>query len=112
MLAELFLIFLALIFLSLGILLFMGKGAWLIAGYNTMSEEERKQYDERKLCKATSLLCFLCCIMFLVLAYLGYRVDVGLMSENDLLPISLIFVAAILITLVVSIRYVNKKAKK
>lgn len=31
---------------SLGIALLQGKGAWLIAGYNTLSDEEKAKYDE------------------------------------------------------------------
>ena len=34
----------------LGIFLLNGKGAFLIAGYNMMSEEEKKGYDEKGLC--------------------------------------------------------------
>lgn len=34
------------------------KGAFLIAGYNTASAEEKAQYDEKKLCRAVSKLMF------------------------------------------------------
>ena len=40
-----------LLFVCLGVLFAMGKGRGLIAGYNTMSEEERAKYDEKKLTK-------------------------------------------------------------
>lgn len=33
------------------IILMMGKGAWLIAGYNTLSKEEKAQYDSVALCR-------------------------------------------------------------
>lgn len=42
---------LAVLFLVLGGIFLTGHGARLIAGYNTMSEEERKGYDERALCR-------------------------------------------------------------
>ncbi|MBE6940099.1 MAG: DUF3784 domain-containing protein [Ruminococcaceae bacterium] len=35
----------------LGILLLSGRGAWLIAGYNTADAEEKSRYDEKKLCR-------------------------------------------------------------
>ena len=35
----------------LSIVLLCGKGAGLIAGYNTASEEEKNKYDEKKLCR-------------------------------------------------------------
>lgn len=43
---------------SLGIALLQGKGAWLIAGYNTLSDEEKAKYDEKALCKATGKMMF------------------------------------------------------
>jgi len=44
-----------------------GKGAFLIAGYNTMSKKERAKYDEKALCRATGrfLLLTTCCVMLL-----------------------------------------------
>lgn len=45
--------------------LFMGKGSFLIAGYNTASEEEKRKYDEKKLCRATGS--YLAVLTFLVL---------------------------------------------
>ena len=39
------------LFIFLGILFSLGKGAGLIAGYNTASSEEKAQYDEKKLCR-------------------------------------------------------------
>jgi len=42
---------LGLLFLVMAIFLLRGKGAWLIAGYNTMSKEKRDQYDKAALCK-------------------------------------------------------------
>ncbi|ANC77449.1 hypothetical protein ABE65_011830 [Fictibacillus phosphorivorans] len=38
-------------FLIFAILLSKGKGASLLAGYNTMSDSEKAQYDEVDLCK-------------------------------------------------------------
>lgn len=46
------------IFLVLGTVFAFGKGAFLIAGYNTASAEEKAQYDEKKLCRAVSKLMF------------------------------------------------------
>ena len=55
----------AAIFVLLSIPLFLGKGSWLIAGYNTASEEEKKKYDEKKLCRTMGLfLLFIGGILF------------------------------------------------
>lgn len=43
-------VFIAL-FIVLGIIFMMGKGAVLIAGYNTSGRSERQKYDEKALCK-------------------------------------------------------------
>jgi len=34
-----------------GIALLSGRGAWMIAGYNTAFSEERAAFDERELCR-------------------------------------------------------------
>lgn len=112
MIAEIIILITALIFLIISVLLFHGKGKWLIAGYNTMSKEERKKVDEKKLCKAMGSLCIVCCIMLCIMAYLGYRVDTGLMNENAMLPFALFFIIVIIITLIIISRYVNNKVKK
>src|SRR5690625_1478086 len=39
----------AILFIALGITFLQGKGAFLIAGYNTMSEEEKAKINERML---------------------------------------------------------------
>ena len=44
--------------LLLGILFSKGKGAFLIAGYNTAGPEEKKDYDEKALCRFMGKLMF------------------------------------------------------
>jgi preprotein translocase subunit SecG len=39
------------LFVVLGILFLRGKGAFLIAGYNTSSKAEKQKYDEKALCR-------------------------------------------------------------
>ena len=38
-------------FAILSVVLLSGHGAFLIAGYNTLSKEEKSKYDEKKLCR-------------------------------------------------------------
>ncbi len=38
-------------FLLLGLMFLKGKGAFLIAGYNTATREEKARYDEKALCR-------------------------------------------------------------
>lgn len=42
----------------LGIVFLCGKGAMLIAGYNTSSPEERAEMDEKQLCRFMGKFCF------------------------------------------------------
>lgn len=53
-----------LLFVILGIVLFCGKGSFLIAGYNTASPEERAKYDEKALCRAVRCMMFACAACF------------------------------------------------
>lgn len=106
------LLVMALVFLVMAIFLLMGKGAWLIAGYNTASQAERDKYDEKKLCRTVGLLCMLCCMMMCVLAWFGYRVETGAMAEAEMLPFGLISAAVILAASVVTVIYSNTKARK
>ena len=46
------------LFVGLGILFSKEKGAFLIAGYNTMSKEKRARYDKKALCRFMGKLMF------------------------------------------------------
>lgn len=53
------------VLILLGILFHFGKGADLIAGYNTLPAEKKAEYDVKKLCKYMSKLMFalaVCCM--------------------------------------------------
>ena len=102
----------ALILLVLSVFLFCGRGAWLIAGFNTLSEQEKARYDVPKLCRAVGALCLVCTLMLFTMAYLGYRLDSGRLEESSMLVFSLVFVAVILGMVLFVGRYINKKAKK
>lgn len=47
------------VFIALGFVLMRGKGAFLIAGYNTMPEDEKAKYDVIALCKFMGKMMFL-----------------------------------------------------
>lgn len=51
--------------------LLSGRGAFLIAGYNTASPEEKAPYDEKKLCRVTGIGLLVCGIPMLLWAVLG-----------------------------------------
>lgn len=59
-----------LLFLGLGILFLNGKGAFLIAGYNTKSKAEQEKYDKIALCKFMGKmnLTLAFCMVFLIIS--------------------------------------------
>lgn len=57
-----------LLFLVLGVVFSQGKGAFLIAGYNTSSKEEKAKYDEKALCRFMGKLMFAMAGCWMVIA--------------------------------------------
>ena len=51
-----FLLILSLALASVSILQFTGRGAWFIAGFNTMSDEERAQYNPKKVARGGGMI--------------------------------------------------------
>lgn len=102
----------ALIFLIISIFLFNGKGGWLIAGYNTMSNEEKARYDKKKLCKAVGWVCIVCSIMLCIMGYLGHLADTGVLEEKNLNFFAFVFIAVIILAIIIAGIYINKKAKR
>ena len=67
---ESFIIFpLAVLFLVLALVVYLGKGDWLIAGYNTASKKERAQYNIKRLRLIITLLMLLSAVFVVVLLY-------------------------------------------
>jgi uncharacterized membrane protein len=58
----------ALLFIILGITIRFGKASWLIAGYNTSSEQEKEEYDEKALCTFVGRLMFVLAAIWLAMA--------------------------------------------
>ncbi|RST71821.1 DUF3784 domain-containing protein [Siminovitchia acidinfaciens] len=56
------------LFFIFAVMLSKGKGAFLIAGYNTMSDREKAQYDEAALCKFMSNIMYGICLSILMWA--------------------------------------------
>ena len=52
-------IFVILMFVVLGVVFATGKGADLVAGYNTMPKEEKEKIDKKALCKYMTALMFI-----------------------------------------------------
>lgn len=68
--AEIFIVCLAIVFFIIGIVILIGKGDWLIAGYNTASEEERKKVNIVRLRIVMAIICWLSARFVLLIPYL------------------------------------------
>lgn len=71
------------IFLIVAVFMLFGKGSWLIAGYNTASEEEKEKYDVKKLCRSMGVFLILLCVILGLTAY----VNTDAFALKMLLPI-------------------------
>lgn len=89
---------LLLLFIALGIYLLQGKGGWLIAGYNTMSPEEKEKYDEADLCKATGKL-------ILAIAFTLALITAGELCESNALIVA--GVVLMIIFIIFGVIYIN-----
>ena len=99
-------------FITFSVLFFMGKGKNLIAGYNTMSKEEKEKYDEKKLLRSMGVMSLICAVMTGVMAVFGYLVEKGIFKEFNMIYAAIMFVAVIVISAIFTNIYVNKHAKK
>ena len=68
--AEIFIVGLAIVFFIIGIVILIGKGDWLIAGYNTASVEERKKVNIVRLLIVMAIICWLSAVFVLLMPYL------------------------------------------
>lgn len=81
-----------------GLVFRAGKGAFLIAGYNTASKEEKDKIDEKKLCKAVGNL-------FLILAVCWIVPAAGMITEK--VPLLLIGGVLIVVVCIIGAVYMN-----
>ena len=86
----------SLIFLS-------GHGSVSIAGFNTMTEDEKKTIDEKKLCFVMGISTSVCALTMLYMAVL---------NPNITITTTIIASSIITIDLIVSIYIANTKCKK
>ena len=68
--AEIFIVCLAIVFFIIGIVILIGKCDWLIAGYNTANEEERKKVNIVRLRIVMAIICWLSTGFVLLIPYL------------------------------------------
>ena len=92
----------SILFIVLAIILLMGKGDMLIAGYNTASEEERKTIDIKRLRIVMAILMVITAIFCAILPLIGD-------NKNSLLVAAAIFVAITLVGIIIANTWAKKK---
>ena len=86
-----------------GIFLCLGKGAWMIAGYNTMSKEEKSYWNAEALAHSTGKV--------LIVAALGtVLLGVAVWFGYELLAV-IVLVSLALAGTIVWVKYINKNPK-
>ena len=86
------------------LILLSGHGAALIAGYNTMTEDEKKTIDEKKLCFVLGICTLISALVLFFMAMLG--------SKNITNTTAIIAGSIIAIDAVVAVYIANTKCKK
>ncbi len=82
----------AILFIVLAIVILIGKGDMLIAGYNTASKEERKRVNIKRLRLLIGILCFITAGFCLCLPFLGEDIIAELSAGGIFLLITFIFI--------------------
>ena len=95
-------IVLAILFLVLAIVLLMGKGDMLIAGYNTASEEERAKVDIKRLRIVMAILMVITAAFCAILPLIGD-------NKDSLLVAIAIFIAITVVGVIFANTWTKKK---
>ena len=103
---------LAILLLIAACFLLCGKGAWLIAGYNTMSQAEKRRYDEKKLCRAMGIFLLLCSIGIGSLVLCDHLEKIAASPPGSSSTAAGLFAAALIVGAGFLIWYSNTKCKK
>ena len=85
------------------LVLLSGHGAISIAGYNTMTEDEKKTIDEKKLCFVMGISMSVCALTMLYMAVL---------SPNITITTTIVTSSIITIDMIVPIYIANTKCEK
>ena len=92
----------SILFIVLAIILLMGKGDKLIAGYNTASEEERKKVDIKRLRIVMAILMVITAVFCAILPLIGN-------NKTSQLTAAGIFIAITLVGVIVANAWAKKK---
>ena len=102
-----------LLLLALSVYLLTGRGGMLIAGYNTSSDEEKKKYDEKKLCRSMGVTMLIITLGMGALPTVTYFVEIEkLWTEAVLENAAYLFCGLVLAVVAAEIIYGNTRCKR
>ncbi len=90
------------IIIASSIPLLKGRGAFLMAGYNTMSDQEKAAWNEKLLCRSLGKLLLIAGVWVMA---------IGVLSYFDLIWIINVSVPLSIVVLIIWIVYINKSPK-
>ena len=67
------------------LILLSGHGAISIAGYNTMTEDEKKTIDEKKLCFVMGVCLSVCALTMLYMAVLNPNITITTKTTSNII---------------------------
>lgn len=105
-------ILLGVMMLVIGTMLARGKWSFLIAGYNTAPEKEKRTYNEKKLCRVNGIVCIIASAMMFSIACCGYQVEMGRMAEEKMLVPAGIFGCLLIFAVIISQIYIRRCCKE
>ncbi len=74
------------------VIFLMGKGGFLIAGYNTMTKEQQEKYDIKRLCKFMGKVCLVADVYIVILLIATiFNITWLIIAANIMLGIDVIF---------------------
>lgn len=92
----------SILFIVLAIILLMGKGDKLIAGYNTASEEEREKVDIKRLRIVMAILMVITAVFCAIMPHIGN-------NKNSQLTAAAIFIAITIVGVIFANIWTKKK---
>lgn len=84
------------LFAVLAIVFFCGKGGWLIAGYNTMSDNDKEKYNYKKLCRVMGGCMAVIDVLLIISCAIGEKASNTLENVFSVLGIVVVILAVIL----------------
>jgi len=94
----------------MGISLIRGKGSWMIAGYNTMSKEEKANCNIKKISQAVGIFLSIVGVLMAIMAVIIQYADKNNL-ENIILYAALVFGFVIIVGCVILVIYCQKYDK-